>query len=271
MQTIVITGASSGLGEALAVRLAADGHRLVLAARRDAELARVAARCGAAADVLTVPTDVTRRADVEHLRDAALARVGAVDAWVNNAGRGIARPVLDLSDDDVDQMIAVNVKSVLYGMQAIVPHFQARALGGAGHVVNVSSFLGRVPLATIRSAYAAAKAAMNSLTAMARVDLARTHPGIHVSLVMPGIIATPFAQSVLGTPPAPGAFTPPPAVAPQSAEHVADAIVAVLANPTAETYTNPHQPGLVARYYADVGSFEAAQRPPSPAPLEASR
>ncbi|MFO0751328.1 MAG: SDR family oxidoreductase [Myxococcota bacterium] len=271
MQVIVITGASSGLGEALAKRLAADGHRLVLAARRADELARVAASCGAA-ETLCVPTDVARRADVDALRDAAIARFGAIDVWVNNAGQGIARPTLELSDDDVDQMITVNVKSVLYAMQAVVPHFKARAPGGQGHIINVSSFLARVPLATIRSAYAAAKSAMNALTAMVRMDLARTHPGIHVSLVMPGIIATPFARNVVGAAPAaaPGAsgatgapaFTPPPVVAPQSAEVVAEAIAAVIAQPTAETYTNPLQPAVVQRYYADVGAFEAAMRAP---------
>src|SRR5256885_3689783 len=81
-------------------------------------------------------------------------------------------------------MIDVNVKSALYGMQAIAPYFQQR---GRGHIVNISSFLGRVPVAPPRSAYSAAKAALNSLTANVRVDLQQTHPGIHVSLVMPGL------------------------------------------------------------------------------------
>src|SRR5689334_22490188 len=111
---IVITGASSGIGAALAARLGKDGHRLVLAARREAELQRVAA--GAATDVLVVPADVTRRSDVDRLRDRAIARWGHVDVWVNNAGRGISRPALDLSDDELDEMKAVNVKSALYGM-----------------------------------------------------------------------------------------------------------------------------------------------------------
>ena len=238
-RTIVITGASSGLGAALAT---------------------VAAAC--ATETLTVPTDVTRRADHAALRDAALARFGAVDVWINNAGQGIARPVLALSDDDVDQMVAVNVKSVLYGAQAIIPHFQARAPGGQGHLINVSSFLARVPLATLRSAYAGAKTMMNALSAMLRMDLARTDPGIHISVVMPGIITTPFAQNVVGTPPPPGAFTPPAAVAPQSAELVAEAIAQLVAAPVPELYTNPAQPELVERYYHDVAAFEASLRAP---------
>src|SRR5438552_4125713 len=110
---IVITGASSGIGAALAKRLGAKGHSLVLAARREAELASVARACGGKARA--VVADVTRRADIERLREEALKAFGQVDVWVNNAGRGIARGVLELSDSDVDQMVAINVKSVLYG------------------------------------------------------------------------------------------------------------------------------------------------------------
>jgi NAD(P)-dependent dehydrogenase (short-subunit alcohol dehydrogenase family) len=76
--------------------------------------------------------------------------------------------VLDLTDEDFDQMMVVNAKSALYGMQAIVPHFKER---GAGHLINISSALGRVPFASYRSAYSAAKAALGSLTANLRMDL----------------------------------------------------------------------------------------------------
>src|SRR5262245_61905124 len=96
---VVITGASSGIGAALARTLAGQGHAVVLAARRERELREVAAACGARA--LAVPTDVTRRADVERLRDRTLGERGRVDVWVNNAGRGIARPVLELSEADL--------------------------------------------------------------------------------------------------------------------------------------------------------------------------
>src|SRR5439155_20685387 len=140
-------------------------------------------------------TDVTRRADVERLRDRALASFGHVDVWINNAGRGIRKNVLELTDEDVDAIMAVNVKSALYGMQAIVPHFIQR---GRGHLINVSSFLSRVPLATFRSAYKAAKAALNALTANLRMDLAAAHPNIRVSLVMPGMVTTEFDRNALG-------------------------------------------------------------------------
>ncbi|HEV7517984.1 MAG TPA: SDR family oxidoreductase [Thermoanaerobaculia bacterium] len=249
-KVIVITGASGGIGAALARQLGAQGHRLALAARREKELSEVAAECGPG--TLAVVTDVTRRQDVEALRDRALAACGQVDVWINNAGRGIGKSVLELTDEDFDTMMAVNTKSALYGMQVIVPHFKER---GAGHLINVSSFLGRVPLASFRSVYSAAKAALNSLTANLRMDLRREHPGTHVSLVMPGLVATGFAANALGGTPA----GPPPSgpMQPQTAEEVAAAIVHLIAHPAPEIYTNPASPEIARRYYADIGAFEA--------------
>ena len=246
MKHVVITGASGGIGAALAIHLGAEGHRVALAARREAELRGVASRAGRGA--IVVPTDVTRRGDVERLRDRAIAEFGHVDVWVNNAGRGITKPVLELADEELDQMMTINVKSALYGMQAIVPHFITR---GQGQIVNVSSFLSRVPFATFRSAYNAAKAALNALTANARVDLARTHPGIHVTLVMPGLVSTAFQQNAVGgTPPLP------PSTPSQTADEVAAAIAAAIEHPVAEVYTNPQQAAVALEYFKDVGAFE---------------
>jgi NADP-dependent 3-hydroxy acid dehydrogenase YdfG len=250
-KTVVITGASSGIGAALAARLGADGHRLVLAARREAELRAVAGRASSPANVIVVPADVTRRADVDRVRDRALASFDHVDVWVNNAGRGISRAALDVTDEDFDAMMAVNVKSALYGMQAIVPHFKTQ---GAGHLINVSSVLSRVPFATFRSAYNAAKHALNALTANARVDLAATHPGIHVTLVMPGLVATDFPHNALGG--SPPILQRPGMPAAQSADDVAASILHVIEEPVAEIYTNPEHAAVVQRYFQDVGAFE---------------
>ena len=250
-KTIVITGASAGIGAALARLLGRQGHQLVLAARRKPELERVAAASGAAVEV--VVADVRRREDVERLRDAALRRFGHVDVWVNNAGRGITRRVLDLSDEDVDEMMAVNVKSALYGMQAIVPHFQER---GTGHVINVSSFLGRVPFVAVRSAYNAAKHALNALTANLRMELRNTHPGIRVSLVMPGVVRTEFAANALGAPATHGAGGGGGGPPGQTAEEVAAVIADVIEHPVAEVYTNPAGAEMARRYFQDVAAFE---------------
>jgi short-subunit dehydrogenase len=259
-KVIVITGGSGGIGAALARVLADRGHAIGLAARRGAELRQVAGELAqrGASGALAVETDVTRRDDVFRLRDAALDEFGTFDVWVNNAGRGITRPVLDLTEADVDDIMAVNVKSALYGMQAAVPYFEAR---NAGQLVNVSSFLGRVPMATVRSAYSAAKAALNSLTANLRMELRTRAPGVHVTLVMPGMVSTEFARNAVG-----GASQAPPWTAaapagtmrPQTPEEVAEIIAGAIHKPVPELYTNPASAELARRYYADVGAFEAA-------------
>jgi NADP-dependent 3-hydroxy acid dehydrogenase YdfG len=256
MKTIVITGASSGIGAALARHLGRDGHTLVLASRRAAALNAVAHEVQS--HVVTVCTDVTRRADVNRLCDEALRAFGIIDVWINNAGRGISRAVLDLTDGEFDEMMAINVKSALYGMQAVVPHFIAQ---GRGHLINISSFLGRVPIATHRSAYNAAKAALNALTANLRVDLAARYPDIHVSLIMPGLVSTEFARNALGSASATAPpWTPGTPMKPQTAEEVAAAIAGVIEHPVAELYTNPVSAPLAQRYFEDVGAFEESLR-----------
>ena len=251
-KVIVITGASAGIGAALAERLSEGGHHLVLAARRATELRAVAARCHSA---VAVPTDVCKREQVEALRDAALATFGHIDVWINNAGQGIAKSVQVLTDEDFDAVMAINVKSALYGMQAITPHFQAR---GTGHIINVSSFLGKVPLVPYRSAYNAAKAALNALTANLRMELAVSHPGVAVSVVLPGVVTTEFARNALGSAPVGGAA--PAAAFSQTATEVAERIVGLIAAPTAELYTNEGQAAMAAKYVQDVGAFEANLR-----------
>ncbi|HTE46622.1 MAG TPA: SDR family oxidoreductase [Gemmatimonadaceae bacterium] len=263
-RTIVITGASGGIGAQLARRLGAAGEQLVLAARRLPDLQQVAADAERAGSpkAIAVATDVTRRADVEALGDAAIKQFGGFDVWVNNAGRGITRSVLDLSGDDVDEMMTVNVKSALYGMQVASEHFIER---GHGHIINVSSFLGRVPMALHRSAYNAAKSALNALTANARVELRARNANIHVTLVMPGMVATEFARNALGAPPDAVVYAGGHV---QTVEQVADIIANVIESPVAEVYTNPASADMARVYFADVGAYERQggnpwQSPPS--------
>jgi NAD(P)-dependent dehydrogenase (short-subunit alcohol dehydrogenase family) len=251
-RVVVITGASSGIGAALAELVGGRGARVVLVARRETELRKVASRSGP--ESLPVVADVTRREDVTRAMEAALARFGHVDVWVNNAGRGITRAVSELTDEDFDQMMAVNVKSALYGMQAALPHFRER---GRGHIINVSSMLGRVPFAPARSAYSAAKHALNALTASLRTELRAGHPGITVSCVHPGVVATDFGRNArhggIDSRQMPGA---------QSAEEVAAVIAELIERPRADVYTRPGAQQLVAAYYAaEVEDPDRARRP----------
>lgn len=245
-RVVVITGASDGIGAALARHLGGRGDRIVLAARREALLQSVAADI--AAPTLVVPTDVTVRGDVDRLCERAVTEFGGVDVWVNNAGRGLTRSVLDLTDEDIDTMVAVNVKSALYGMQAIVPHFVER---GRGHLLNVSSYLSRVPVAAYRSAYSGAKAMLNVLTANLRADLAAL-PGVHVTLVFPGAVATTFRINALGGSPARSAAAVKAMAEPQSAEEVAAVIAGAIDRPAPEVYTDDALHALAVRYVQDV-------------------
>ncbi len=253
---IVITGASMGIGAALALQVGQQQAIPVLVARSRVELEAVAAAAHPLA--LAIVADVTQRADVQRVVAEALQRFGRIDAWVNNVGRGISRPVAQLSDDDIDAMMAVNVKSALYGIQAVLPHFQER---GTGHIINVSSMLGRIPFASIRSAYSASKAFLNSLTINLRMDLRHDYPNIHVSTVYPGVVATEFGLRALGggmdSRHFPGAAT---------AEEIAAAIIGCLQTPRADVYTRPGQHAQVAAYFsaADVATVEAGFGGPPP-------
>lgn len=250
---VVITGASAGIGAALAELVGRRGGRPVLAARRERELREVAGRSGP--DALTIVADVTRRADVQRILDQALARFAQVDVWVNNAGRGITRSVAELTDEDFDEMMRVNVKSALYGMQTVLPSFQAR---GRGHIINISSMLGRVPFFPPRSAYSAAKHALNALTANLRMDLRETHPGIHVSTVLPGVVATEFGVHALH-----GGRDSRDLPDTQPVEEVAEAIAELIEHPRAEVYTRSGFQQRVVAYYAAESSPAAGAPPPS--------
>ncbi len=241
-KVVVITGASGGIGAALAELLASRGASLVLAARREAELSEVASCCGSRAQV--VVADVTRRDDVRRLVDASLGRFGRIDVLVNNAGRGITCAPSELTDEDIDEMMRVNVKSALYGMQEVLPHFCAR---GSGHVINVSSMLGRIPYLVNRAAYSAAKHYLNALTANFRAEVQQTHPGIQFSLVSPGVVRTDFGLNARHG--GPDSRHIPDS---QSAADVAAVIAGVIASRRPDVYTRAGAHRRVVDYYAAV-------------------
>lgn len=255
-RVVVITGASAGIGAALAEIVSQRGAEVVLVARREDKLAEVARKCSG--ETLVVAADVTKRGDVDRARDAALARFGHIDVWVNNAGRGISRAVSELKDDDIDEMVTVNVKSALYGMQTVLAHFGER---GRGHIINVSSMLGRVPFAPIRSAYAASKHMLNALTANLRMELKSKIPNVHVTTVSPGVVQTEFGLNSLH-----GGFDSRTLPNSQTAEEVATVIADVIDNPQADVYTRPGARQMIAGYYAaeDMSAAEAGFGNPIP-------
>jgi NAD(P)-dependent dehydrogenase (short-subunit alcohol dehydrogenase family) len=234
---VVITGASAGIGEALCDELGRRGDRLVLAARRLDKLQEVAARSSKA---LAVKCDVTRRNDVFVLLNQAVEHLGHVDAWVNNAGRGIFKTFEQTTDEDLDAMMRDNVKSAVYGMQTVLPHFKER---GEGVIVNVSSGLARMPYAAFRPAYSAAKAALNSLTESLRLELAPKFPRIRLLTIMPGPVATDFGNSALGG--GPDSRTLPGV---QDVAEVAKVIADALPKRNGDIYTRPEQAEKILAY-----------------------
>jgi NADP-dependent 3-hydroxy acid dehydrogenase YdfG len=242
-KVIVVTGASAGIGAATAELLARDGASVVLVARRADALAAVAGRCGERALALTA--DAAVRAEVRRVVEAAIARYGRIDVWINNVGRGITRPPSQLVDEDIDEMMQVNVKSALYGMQETLPHFKQR---GTGHVVNVSSMLGRVPFAVIRAAYCGAKHFLNALTATFRTEVQETHPDIQFSLVSPPVVRTDFGLSARHGGPDSRSFPNS-----QSAEEVAAVIAQVISTRQPDVYTMPGARERIGSYYAALG------------------
>jgi NADP-dependent 3-hydroxy acid dehydrogenase YdfG len=249
-KVVIITGASAGIGAELARLVGQRGGAPVLVARRREALEEVARLCGPRA--LVAAADVTRRAEVESAVQAALAQFGKIDVLVNNAGRGISRMVSELTDEDIDEMMLVNVKAMLYGAQAVLPHFRQRR---QGHIINVSSMLGRVPIAPFRSAYSASKHAMNALTANLRMELRPL--GIAVSTVHPGVVATEFGLNArhggVDSRSLPGA---------QSVEEVAGVIAGVIESPRADVYTRPGAQKMVLDYLGAEDLGTAEQGPP---------
>jgi short-subunit dehydrogenase len=239
-KVVVITGASAGIGAALADLLAHRGASLVLVARRKDSLDGIVSHCGSSA--IGIAADMTHRAEVRRVIQEAIQHFGHVDVWINNVGRGISRLPSELTDEDIDAMMQVNVKSALYGMQEILPHFKSR---DSGHIINVSSMLGRMPTFLPRAAYSASKHFLNALTANFRTEIHGTHPGIQVSLVSPGVVATDFGLNAVH-----GGVDSRSIPGGQTSEQVAAVIAGVIESRKADVYTRPDGHEAVARYYA---------------------
>lgn len=247
-KVIVVTGASAGIGAATAELLASKGQSVVLVARREAKLDEVARRCGGRGHVM--PGDVTRREDLRRIVSETVAALGRIDVLINNAGQGVSRMPSQLTDEDVDAMMRVNVKSVLYGMQEVLPHFIER---GEGHIINISSMLGRLPFATFRSAYCGAKHFVNALTATFRDELKQTHPRVRVSLVSPGVVYTEFGNNALHG--GPDSRQLPYG---QTAEEVAGVIAQVIESREEDVYTRVGAREHVLKYFSEHGSDPVA-------------
>jgi NADP-dependent 3-hydroxy acid dehydrogenase YdfG len=190
-KVVVITGASSGLGAATARRLSSEGAKVVLGARRAERLDALVEEIRAAGgEAIAVTTDVTKRSDVKKLVDTAVSTFGQIDVLLNNAGLMPLAPFERLQLDEWEQMIDVNIKGVLYGIAAALPHMQARK---SGHLINVSSVYGHivVPGAGV---YCATKTAVRAISEGFRQEVKPYN--IRTTIISPGAVATELLDHI---------------------------------------------------------------------------
>ena len=190
-KVVVITGASSGLGESTARHLAELGATVVLGARRVDRIDALARELTAKGQpALAVQTDVTDRLQVQRLVDAAIARFGRIDVMINNAGLMPHSPLERLKVDDWDRMIDVNLKGVLYGIAAALPPMQAQK---SGHIINVSSVAGH-KVRPGGAVYSATKHAVRALSEGLRQEVKPYN--IRTTVISPGAVDTELPNSI---------------------------------------------------------------------------
>jgi short-subunit dehydrogenase len=187
---VVITGASSGIGRATALRYAAMGAAVALASRRGQALTTLAAECEELGGrAIAVPTDVTEASQVDALAQRAVDEFGRIDVWVNNAAVSVFAPFLEMPLEDLRRVLDVNILGYVYGARAALAVMTDQ---GSGSLVNVASIVGEVPQ-PYTAPYGMSKAAVRALGVSLRSDLSlQKAKHISVSTVLPATIDTPF-------------------------------------------------------------------------------
>jgi short-subunit dehydrogenase len=189
-KTVVITGASSGFGRGVAIQLAKEGANVVLAARRKEVLEELAVECGK--NALAVPTDVSKAADVKHLAEAAKARFGHIDVWINDAGVGAIGRFEDIPIEDHERVIQTNLIGTINGSYYAIQEFKKQS---HGTLINIASMVGKLPVAYY-SSYSASKTGVEGLDATLRAQLVADHEkNIHICTVNPMAASTPFFRN----------------------------------------------------------------------------
>ncbi|MFB9974095.1 SDR family oxidoreductase [Allobacillus sp. SKP2-8] len=185
-KTAIVTGASGGIGEGIAVELASEGANVILAARRTEKLATVKEQIKKQGNdnVLSVQTDISNQEDVEQLIKKAEEKFGQVDILVNNAGQVLSGPVRSGKVDEWEKMIDTNIKGTLYAIDGVLPAMVERA---TGHIVNIASVSG-FEVTKKSTVYSATKYAVRAISAGLEKELAKT--GVRVTNISPGMVDT---------------------------------------------------------------------------------
>jgi 3-oxoacyl-[acyl-carrier protein] reductase len=197
-QVAVITGAGSGMGRATALTFAREGAIVVVAdIDRDGGSETTARIEKAGGQAAFVPTDVARGEDVRRLVDGAVERYGKIDILHNNAGIILVKFLEDMTEEEWDRVLAVNLKSIFFGVSYAVPHMKARRRGCIINTASTGSFLGQY----MTPAYIASKGGVAMLTKTLALDYARYH--IRVNCICPGAVDTPMLRRHFATSPEP--------------------------------------------------------------------
>jgi short-subunit dehydrogenase len=187
----VITGASMGIGEAIARTFGENGARVVLLSRDSGRAEAARARIGFAGQTLALSCDVRHREEIDRAIGLTLHHFQRIDIWVNNAGHGILSSVAGVNMAECRETFETNFFGTLEAMKAVIPIMQQQ---GSGSIINISSVAGHIPL-PFHSIYSATKFAMNAVGKAARVELAAS--GINVLTVCPGYVRTDFGANAL--------------------------------------------------------------------------
>lgn len=187
----VVTGASMGIGEAIARLFAEEGASVVFSSRDLGRAEAARSRNGHAERTMAVACDMRTREDIDRLLSLTLHNFGRLDIWVNNAGHGLLGSVAGMDMNHCRSLFETNLFGAVYGMQVAIPVMRSQ---GSGTVINISSVAGHIPLLH-SAAYSASKSALNSMGKAARVELHGS--GVNVLTVCPGFVSTDFSSNAI--------------------------------------------------------------------------
>jgi len=190
-KVVVITGASMGIGEAIAKIFADRGANVVLLSRDANRVEAARARIGHAENTMALACDVRHREDIDRALGLTLHHFHRADVWINNAGHGLLDSVAQMDMSSCREMFETNLFGAISAMQAVIPVMRQQ---GGGTIINISSVAGHIPL-PFHAGYSATKFALNAIGKAARVELKRD--GIHVLTVCPGYVQTQFSRNVV--------------------------------------------------------------------------
>ncbi|MBD2726271.1 SDR family NAD(P)-dependent oxidoreductase [Nostoc sp. FACHB-892] len=222
----IITGASAGIGEATAITLAAEGAKVVIAARRSDRLEVLAKRIeSSGGQALPIVTDITDETQANNLIHKANAALGRVDILVNNAGVALTGNIHGGNTSDWRRMFDVNVFGLLYATHAVLPIFKAQ---GGGHIVNISSVAGRIARAGV-GIYNATKWGVNAISESLRQEVLQDN--IRVTIIEPGLVETEINNHVTDPVAKKNVEERIKAIAPLQSEDIARAIAYAVTQP----------------------------------------